>query len=43
MIKLWLQKINGLFTDSFFKFLFGFTVIIALSFGVMIVASAVLN
>ena len=34
----WQKQFNDLFTDSFFRFLFGFTIIIALSFGVIIVS-----
>jgi len=32
----WQKDFNSLFTDSFFRFLFGFTIIIALSFGVVV-------
>jgi hypothetical protein len=37
----WQQQVNSLFTDSFFRFLFGFTIIIAMSFGIIIVTDAV--
>lgn len=37
----WMREFNSLYTDSFFRFLFGFTVIIAVSFGVIIVVSVV--
>lgn len=37
----WKREVNSLFTDSFFRFLFGFTVIIASSFGVVIVVDSV--
>lgn len=36
----WQKQFNSLFTDSFFRFLFGFTIIIALSFGVVITTDA---
>lgn len=35
----WQKELNSLFNDSFFRFLFGFTVIIATSFGIVIVTS----
>ena len=37
----WKKQFNGLFTDSFFRFLFGFTIIIATSFGIIIVADII--
>ncbi len=37
----WQKEFNKLFTDSFFRFLFGFTIIIALSFGIMILTTTI--
>ena len=39
----WQKDFNKLFTDSFFRFLFGFTIIIAISFGVIIGADSLLG
>ena len=36
----WQQKFNSLFTDSFFRFLFGFTIIIAMSFAIVVTTDA---
>ncbi len=39
----WQKDFNKLFTDSFFRFLFGFTIMIAISFGVIIGADSLLG
>jgi hypothetical protein len=39
----WQKQFNNLFTDSFFRFLFGFTTIIAISFGIVIATDVLLT
>ncbi len=36
-----MKEINKLFTDSFFRFLFGFTVIIATSFAIILITTTI--